>query len=126
MQIKQSLLSQLNSVISKTTFRLKALIVIFTGFGFLFSPLIAHANYPAPSWWNGDQCDSTHYTAGNGHTPVLQTTWLGIQSCGYGPNQNPYNWSDVSVTMLNASAPDYEWECTELVKRYLFLAYGSI
>ncbi len=126
MQTNQYLLSRLSSVISKTPFRLIAFIIFLAGFGFLFSPLIAFANYSAPTWWNGDQCDSTHYTAGNGHTPVLQATWSGVQSCGYGPLQSPYNWSDVSVTLPGASAADYEWECTELVKRYLFLAYGSI
>ncbi len=126
MQTNQYHLSYLSSVISNAPLRLKALIIVLlTGFGFLFTPLIAHADYSAPSWWNGDQCDSTHYTAGNGHTPVLQTTWLGVQSCGYGPYQNPYNWSDVSVTLPGASAADYEWECTELVKRYLYIAYGA-
>jgi hypothetical protein len=126
MQTNQYHLSYLSSVISRLPFRLKALtIILLTGFGFLFTPLIAHADYSAPSWWNGDQCDSTHYTAGNGHTPVLQTTWLGIQSCGYGLSQSPYNWSDVTVTLPGAPAPDSEWECTELVKRYLYIAYGA-
>ncbi len=125
MQINYNLLSYLSSVISKAPLKLKVLIVLLTGFGFLFSPLMAHADYSAPSWWNGDQCDSTHYNNGNGHTPQLLITWSGIQTCGYGPNQNPYNWSDVSVTMPGASAADYEWECTELVKRYLYLAYSA-
>src|SRR6266487_1702369 len=125
MQINYNLLSYLSSVISKAPLKLKVLIVLLTGFGFLFSPLMAHADYSAPSWWNGDQCDSTHYNNGNGHTPQLLITWSGIQTCGYGPNQNPYNWSDVSVTMPAATAADYEWECTELVKRYLYLAYSA-
>jgi len=76
--------------------------------------------YPAPSWWNGDTCDSTHFNA-SGQTAHLLTTWNGIQVCGYGPTQGG---TDVAVTFPGGHG-EYEWECTELVKRYLYIVYGA-
>jgi Kelch motif protein len=111
---------QLFKIISQPKFVLLFLLAIC----FLYNPTKAHA-FAAPSWWNGNQCDSTHYTSVNiGDTPVLFTTWSGIQSCGYGLAQNPYNWPDVAETMPGSSIAENEWQCTELVKRYLYLAFG--
>src|SRR5260221_11145741 len=79
---------------------LKLFILSIVGVGFLLSPMAAYANYPAALWWNGDQCDVTHYTSVNtGDTPVLFTTWSGVQACGYGLGQSPYNWPNVSETI---------------------------
>lgn len=105
--------------------QLYLLSTLLIAFIFLNNPVLAHANYSAASWWNGDQCDSTHYTSINtGDTPVLFTTWNGIQACGYGLNQTP-SWSDVNELMPGSQSTENEWECTELVKRYLFIAYDA-
>src|SRR5260221_3738845 len=90
---------------------------------FAVSYRVAHATtYPAPSWWNGDTCDSTHFNA-SGHTAHLLTTWNGIQVCGYGPTQGG---TDVSVQFTSGGSTENEWECTELVKRYLYIVYGAL
>src|SRR6266496_2971177 len=78
--------------------------------------------YPVPKWWNGDTCDSTHFNA-SGQTAHLLTTWNGIQVCGYGPTQGG---TEVSVQFTQGGSTEYEWDCTELVKRYLFTVYGAL
>ncbi len=100
------------------------LVVLIVGTLATFVPLkSAYAlTYPAPSWWNGDTCDSTHFNA-SGQTAHLLTTWNGIQVCGYGPTQGG---TDVSVQFTSGGSTENEWECTELVKRYLYIVYGAL
>jgi hypothetical protein len=68
---------------------------------------------PTPSWWSG-QCDSGNFP---GSYP-LGGSYLGMPACG------PLN------TMRPVTFPgghgEYEWQCTELSKRYLYLAYGIL
>ncbi len=82
-------------------------------------------NYPKASWWknasgNYNDCDAYHFGL-SGQTAHLLKTWNGLEVCGYGPTQGG---TDVSVTFPGGSSEN-EWECTELVKRYLYLAYGA-
>lgn len=115
-----------DSIKGKQSINLKALLTIqhllmtsFLGFIFLFYIGVVHATYTAPYWWNGDNCDSTHHHNESGNTPILLTTWLGIQVCGYGPAQA--SWPDVSVNFPGVD--QFEWECAELVKRFLYVAH---
>jgi N-acetylneuraminic acid mutarotase len=125
MIVSKQLLMSLSKRIHKITLQQKILFGLCIFLITLLKPSITYADFLAPSWWNGDQCDSTHYTSINvGDIPVLLTTWLGVQTCGYGPNQTP-SWPDVPIYMPGSSVAEYEWECTELVKRYLYLAYGT-
>ncbi len=83
-------------------------------------------NLPSPSWWNGT-CDDVNYSNAvhdsNGKPvhPYLITSWRGIQVCG------PLPWTvstpDHFVTFPGGSV-EQEFECTELVKRYIYLGYG--
>jgi hypothetical protein len=91
--------------------------------------------------WNTSktQCDKTNYvndvpnvnpksikvltdTSGN---PAI---WRGIAACGPLPRLVPQDQPDHFVYFYpadpNKQAPEQEFECTELVKRYLDLAYG--
>ena len=75
----------------------------------------AHAhltNLSYPYWWNGSACDtsllSTSYPLG--------AYYLGMPACG--PLNTAY------VTSKFPGTQQYEWQCVELVMRYMYLAYG--
>lgn len=74
--------------------------------------------YPKPSWWtysdsSHQHCDSGHF----GNTYTLLTTWNGLEVCG------PVG-SNTSVTFPNGVS-EGEWQCVELVARYLLIVYGA-
>jgi len=79
----------------------------------------AHAlTYPKPSWWtysdsSHQHCDSGHF----GNTYTLLTTWNGLEVCG------PVG-TNTSVTFPNGVG-EGEWQCVELVARYLLIVYGA-
>jgi hypothetical protein len=79
------------------------------------APTITHlqSSYSLPSWWNKQDCDKGHF----GNTAYVMKTWRGIEVCG------PVNTS-VSVSFFPGWSSENEFQCTELVKRYLYLAYG--
>ena len=81
----------------------------------VFKSTPAHADYGLPSWWNNQTCDNT---AGHNYGAVLAGTWNGLQSCK-GGNYYP--------TTFGGQWPHgvHEWECVELVFRYLYDAYGQ-
>ncbi len=74
--------------------------------------LLTPDDLPAPSWWNGD-CDVNNFP---GSYP-LGASYNGVKACG------PLN-SAHSVN-FGAGVSQYEWQCPELSKRYLYLAYGT-
>lgn len=67
---------------------------------------------PFPPWWNGDCNVGSH----PGSDP-LGATFDGLIACG------PLN-SDEPVNFFPGAVTQYEWQCTELAKRYLYLKYG--
>lgn len=71
---------------------------------------------PFPSWWSGN-CDSGNY---NGSYP-LGGVVRGVPACGPGPNMGG---SDHLVHFYSGAWGEYEWECVELVMRYMYLAYN--
>jgi hypothetical protein len=62
--------------------------------------------------WTAD-CDSNH----NPYSPTVKYTWQGLQVC-YPDNHNDESYHEAS---LNG---ELEFQCTELVKRFLYVAYG--
>lgn len=108
-------------------------------------------SYPAPNWWkpcissnvitvsiNGvnrpvctawdqsqsaTQCDSINYQMFTGTAAIPLTSWRGIDVCGPRPNDTP-NYPDHYTEFSTGGSVEQEFECTELVKRYLYLAYG--
>lgn len=86
-----------------------------------------------PSWWNGQNCDYSHYynnTPASVPAPFLLTAtssvpnpWHGLQACG--PNPYAYANADVLETFYGGAWGEYEWECVELVMRWMYQAYGT-
>lgn len=70
---------------------------------------------PLPSWWNGI-CNANVY---RGAKP-LGASYRGVQACGPQPGS-----SQGRLVRFYAGAwGHYEWQCTELIFRFMYLAYG--
>ena len=70
---------------------------------------------PQPSWWNG-VCNANVY---RGAKP-LGASYRGVQACGPQPGGSMGR----PVFFFPGAWGLYEWQCTELVFRYLYLAFG--
>jgi CHAP domain-containing protein len=71
---------------------------------------------PTPPWWNGN-CDVNNHP---GSYP-LGASFNGVEACGPGPLQGGH---DQLVRFFPGAWGEYEWECVELVMRYMYLVYG--
>ncbi len=78
--------------------------------------------YPKPSWWNGEICDKSHYENQTGRTPYVLASWREIDACG--PRPDADNVPNVLESIPGTSHGLLEWQCVELVARYLYIAYG--
>lgn len=93
------------------------------------SPVLATTgNAPAPSWWKGTKCDTINHPGSDqlplGNPDVDTAAYRGVMACGPGFNQHGVR---VETTFGNAGgATELEWECVELVKRYMYLMYGVL
>jgi hypothetical protein len=67
---------------------------------------------PFPSWWDGD-CNVGNHP----DSEPLGGSYRGLPACG--PR---YTYKIVD---FGEGAKQYEWQCPELTKRYLYLAYGT-
>lgn len=93
-------------------------------------------NLPSPPWWkdaNGQPtvCDAYHY-AQSPQNPShvasysLGVSYRGVVACGPRPLWDASApKEDPEVHFFPGAWGEYEWECTELVFRYLYLAYGQ-
>lgn len=79
-------------------------------------PVNQLGTYTSPSWWNGKDCDKGH----NPEAYVL-TTWHGIQVCGPLPDKTGKNTLE---DFHGHGASQLEFECPELIARYMVVAYG--
>jgi len=116
--------SERKNTLSTTRIRrfvcLLILLLGILGAGFLtFIPRnVAHAtDFGSPSWWSGPDCDATSY---DNTAHKLLTTWSenGLKVCGPGSTGNYESFIGGSSVQ--------EWQCVELVDRYLLLAFGAI
>lgn len=71
----------------------------------------ATGSIPAPSWWSGN-CNVNNHS---GSFPLA--TYDGLTACG------PVGSAKL-VQFFPGAVGQYEWQCTELAKRYLYLKYG--
>ena len=70
---------------------------------------------PFPAWWKGE-CNSG---VSRGAKP-LGASFRGVPACGPQPGR-----SDGRLVFFFPGAwGEYEWQCTELVYRFMYLAYG--
>jgi hypothetical protein len=76
---------------------------------------------PFPGWWDGD-CDTNYFLRQTGYSAYpLGTSYRGVKACGPRPSRHPY----VQTTWdLDVGYPQLEWQCPELSKRFLYIAYG--
>ncbi len=76
---------------------------------------------PFPSWWKGD-CDVDFFRQQTGvDSYPLGAEYRGLKACG------PRPWADggpQTYVDFGAGARQIEWQCPELTKRFLYLAYG--
>jgi hypothetical protein len=89
----------------------------------LVSPRTAVADVSAPSWWkdaNGVDtvCDTAHYAG----SYALGASLNGVQACGPRPLYTTHD--DVTVHFFTGAWGELEWECVELVMRYMYQVYG--
>lgn len=76
---------------------------------------------PFPAWWDGD-CDRNYYYRKTGiYAYPLGGSYRGVKACG------PRPWADRAPDVLVYFFPgawgQYEWQCPELSKRFMYLAY---
>ena len=75
---------------------------------------------PFPSWWDGD-CDTNNYYAETDEPAYpLGAVHRGVKACG------PRPWTgapDVWVAFFPGAVEQLEWQCPELCKRFMYLAY---
>ncbi len=75
---------------------------------------------PVPPWWRGD-CDADFFRQQTGVDPYpLGAEYRGLKACG------PRPWADggpQTYVDFGAGPRQIEWQCPELTKRFLYLAY---
>ena len=70
-----------------------------------------------PPWWSGI-CDDNNYFPYTDIHSTLLSTWLGVSACG------PVPTTDYAVQFFPGAWGEYEFECVELVMRFLYLEWG--
>ena len=72
---------------------------------------------PRPRWWSGTCNVGSH----PGSYP-LGASFRGVQACG----PQPGRFNDRLVRFFPGAWGEYEWQCTELAYRFMYLAYGVV
>jgi CHAP domain len=85
-------------------------VVASTAMAVAIGPVPARAEDRPTPWWSGD-CDVNNHP---GSYP-LGTSYNGVNACGPGPGQGGFDHPAYSGD---------EWECVELVMRYMYLVYA--
>jgi len=70
------------------------------------------SDLPFPNWWNGECNENNH----PGSYP-LEGFYLGVKACG--------PLGTLREVDFGVGVHQYEWQCAEYSKRYLYLAYGT-
>ncbi len=74
-----------------------------------------------PAWWDGD-CDEAGFRAVTGVSAYpLGAEYRGMKACGPRPFADGGPWRLVN---FGAGYSQIEWQCPEISKRFLYLAYG--
>lgn len=78
------------------------------------------SDLPYPSWWSGE-CDTNNYYAATGRSAYpLGAEYRGMKACGPRPWAD---WGPAAFVNFGAGVSQIEWQCPELSKRFLYLAY---
>ena len=70
-----------------------------------------------PSWWSGTCNDDNFFAAMGVHTFPLGASWHGVPACGP-------QYSMHLVRFFSGAWGEYEFQCVELVMRFLYLQWG--
>lgn len=82
---------------------------------------VGPSDLPFPAWWIGE-CDTVSFWAATGVAAYpLGAEYRGMKACGPRPSAYPYVQAAVD---FGVGHPQLEWQCPELSKRFLYLAYG--
>lgn len=73
---------------------------------------IAPSDLPSPGWWKGD-CNVDNHSG----SYALGSSYRGVKACG------PLGRLRL-VYFFPGAWGEYEWQCVELVMRFMYLAYG--
>lgn len=89
-------------------------------FGDMIAASLVGTELPFPLWWQGD-CDTDFFRAQTGvEAYPLGAEYRGMKACGPRPSFGGA-WAYVD---FGAGKRQIEWQCPELSKRFLYLAYG--
>jgi hypothetical protein len=80
------------------------------------------SDLPLPIWWDGE-CDTVNFYAETGAPAYpLGAEYRGMKACGPRPwaDGGPWRWASFGPGLMS----QIEWQCPELSKRFLYLAYG--
>jgi formylglycine-generating enzyme required for sulfatase activity len=75
------------------------------------------ATLTVPEWWEGECNDDNFFEEMGVHAYPLGPAYNGLVACG--PLETLRE-----VIFFEGARTQYEWQCTELAKRYLYLKYG--
>jgi len=79
-----------------------------------------------PSWWSGVCDDDNYFNATDNlkdvHSIPLGAAWLGVPACGPVTFNSPY--PSHLVRFFPGAYGEYEFECVELVMRFLYQEWG--
>jgi len=110
-----------------TISKLLRLLVIFSlvisSLVFLPGKTVTAVTYPTPPWWDGVSCDDTNYFAETGVHATVLSEWNGVQACG--PRPDGDSGPNLEVQFSPSGSAQHEWQCPELVKRYLLMAFSK-
>ena len=75
-----------------------------------------------PAWWSGTCNDNNYFTYTGIHSAVLGSSWHGVPPCGPRPYTVPNQ--DHPVAFFAGAHQELEFECVELVMRFLYQEWG--
>ncbi len=75
-----------------------------------------------PSWWSGICDDDNYFEATKVHSLPLGAAWHGVPACG--PVTYKYPYPRHLVYFFSKAWGEFEFECVELVMRFLYQEWG--
>jgi hypothetical protein len=75
-----------------------------------------------PAWWSGTCNDGNYYPYTDAHSSLLGSSWHGVPSCG--PRPMHVTTPDHPVYFFDGAHGELEFECVELVMRFLYQEWG--
>jgi hypothetical protein len=75
-----------------------------------------------PTWWSGICNDDNYFAATNVHSIPLGASWHGVPACGPFTFRTPY--PSHLVRFFTGAWGEYEFQCVELVMRFLYQEWG--